>query len=78
MSDQNLVRSDILANEIIKTRLILMSGNFWIGLTFCRITSEKVIIPTVCTVLVPLLYIQYNVLHISEIVVPSMTRVPHA
>ena len=39
MSDQNLVWSDILANEIIRTRLNVWQ--FWIGLTLCQITSEK-------------------------------------
>ena len=39
MSDQNLVWCDILANEIIRTRLNVWQ--FIIGLTFCQITSEK-------------------------------------
>ena len=43
MSDLNLVWSDVLANEIIRTRLNVWQKkiNFWIGVTFCQITSEK-------------------------------------
>ena len=54
MSDQNLVGSDILVNEIIRTRLN-------VGIDFVR-SLQKVIMPTV----IPAIYVRVQRLYYSQ------------